>query len=76
MADDPGRCSCPMWHASGFPAGYCCKDAFGPYIDGEKYVDGPNKGKRIDGKYSGWVPRLACPDHGGPERPDEMLEEK
>lgn len=47
-----GKCSVPMW-MNGVPAGFCDDIAYGEL-------------QRFDGKYSGYVPYLACPAHGGP----------
>jgi hypothetical protein len=61
-----GKCSVPMW-CCGLPAGFCNKDAYGerPYC--KMYRDAwTGREFRADGKYSGYVPFLACPEHGGP----------
>lgn len=47
-----GKCSVPMWQR-GLPAGFCDEDAFSE----------PTKNGRI--LYTGYVPGLACPGHGG-----------
>jgi hypothetical protein len=61
-----GKCSCPMW-MGGLPAGSCGKPAYGDYIPGEEWRDAyTGERHRFDGKYKGYVPGLACPDHGGP----------
>ena len=66
LTDGKGKCSVPMWMA-GCPSGFCDEDAFGEYIDGHRYRDAySGEVKRLDGKYSGYVPGLACPHHGGP----------
>lgn len=61
-----GKCSVPMF-INGCPAGFCNKPAFGFRPEGET-IRNPYTGKRIrlDGKYDGYVPGLACPNHGGP----------
>jgi len=46
-----GKCSVPMW-MNGTPAGFCDKPAYSLH-EGGKYA------------YSGYVPALACPLHGG-----------
>jgi hypothetical protein len=69
-ANGVGKCSVPMW-SNGCPAGFCDQEAFGerpPMAtirrwDGEIY--------RMDGKYAGYVPGLACPGHGGPAKPEQ-----
>lgn len=62
-----GKCSVPMWIA-GCPAGFCDKDAYGFRPECKEFKD-PYTGQpiRFDGKYSGYVPGLACPIHGGPK---------
>lgn len=63
-----GPCSVPMW-MGGCPAGRCDQPAYGGYIDGPKYRDGwTGEICRMDGKFRGYVPGLACPMHGGPEK--------
>lgn len=50
-----GKCSVPMWRF-GLPAGFCDEPAYGK----------PTKeGRQL---YSGYVPYLACPGHGGPAK--------
>lgn len=62
-----GICSVPMWRG-GFPDGFCGKPAFGPYIDGPKFRDAyTGRTARLDGKFDGFVPNLACPCHSGPD---------
>lgn len=51
-----GKCSVPMW-SGGCPAGFCDEPAYG-----EQTVAGKKR-------YTGYVGALACPGHGGPERP-------
>lgn len=64
----PGRCSCPMWRA-GLPAGMCDEEAYGVFIEGQTWRDAyTGEEKRFDRKYNGYVPGLACPRHGGPEK--------
>jgi hypothetical protein len=66
-ADGCGRCSVPMW-GGGSPSGFCDREAYGNrlptrmlrnYASGGVYAE--------DGGYSGYVPALACPQHGGPK---------
>lgn len=49
-----GKCSVPMW-CNGLPAGFCDEPAYGkPTKEGQR-------------RYNGYVPHLACFNHGGPE---------
>lgn len=67
-----GKCSVPMWWGYGMPAGFCDKPAYGKPVPGQTYRDGwTGEIKRLDGRYSGYVPGLACPAHGGPDKPLE-----
>lgn len=60
-----GKCSVPMW-CNGMPSGFCDKTAYGePPKSGRISING--QWTRADGRYAGYVPALACPDHGGPE---------
>ena len=69
LKNNKGKCSVPMW-SGGCPAGFCDKDAFGERPKAKGF-NNPHTGEftRFDGKYSGYVPGLACPGHGGPECP-------
>ena len=60
-----GKCSVPMW-CGGMPSGFCDEPAYSNHKGG-KYYDNPRTGDRIflDGSYGGYVPALACPNHGG-----------
>jgi hypothetical protein len=71
LTNGKGKCSVPMWVA-GMPAGFCDKDAFGePSKDGW-YKNRITGGRfRLDGRYDGYVPGLACAGHGGPQRPND-----
>ena len=60
-----GMCSVPMW-ASGCPAGFCDKPAYGKRPLGKIIRRWDGYEYRVDGLYSGYVPGLACPRHGGP----------
>ena len=74
LTNGKGKCSVPMWCA-GLPAGFCDADAFGNYIDTkERYPEGPHRGQRMDNKFDGYVPGLACPAHGGPPCPGIEIE--
>ena len=62
-----GKCSVPMW-MRGLPAGFCGEPAYGerpPCKEFWSHVQ--QRSVRTDGKYSGYVPYLACPAHGGPK---------
>ena len=65
-----GKCSVPMW-ASGCPAGFCDAPAYGKYIPGPEFRTASGELRRHDGKYNGYVSGLACPVHGGPDKPEE-----
>ena len=63
----PGKCSVPMW-SNGIPAGFCNKPAYGKRPPCDEWRDAyTGELRRHDGKFNGYVPDLACPDHGGPE---------
>ncbi len=62
-----GKCSVPMW-MDGMPAGFCDQPAYGKPPPCKMYRDGyTGELRRMDGRYNGYVPGLACPGHGGPE---------
>lgn len=61
-----GMCSVPMW-MGGSPAGFCDNPAYGfPTKSPRIFNYGIMREQRLDGKYDGYVPALACPGHGGP----------
>lgn len=61
-----GRCSVPMW-AGGCPAGFCDEPAYGKPPKSEMRRDGwTGRQYRLDSRYDGYVPALACAQHGGP----------
>ena len=62
-----GKCSVPMWQME-MPAGFCDHIAFGKPMPCDRYRNA-HTGRlyRADGKYSGYVPFLACYGHGGPK---------
>ena len=66
--DGTGKCSVPMW-AGGAPAGFCDRTAYGDPIPATNRILNIHTGlmQRIDGRYDGFVPGLACPGHGGPK---------
>ena len=72
LTDGVGKCSVPMWSGCGGEAGFCDAPAYGPPTPCEMrrgpYWDPAPR--RVDGKFSGYVPGLACPNHGGPTQPD------
>lgn len=74
LTNHSGKCSVPMYRG-GFPDGFCDKPAFGDYIDTkERYPRGPHRGERMDNKFDGYVPGLACQGHGGPPCPGLEIE--
>ena len=73
LTNGVGCCSVPMW-CNGLPAGFCDAPAFGTYVDGPRFRDAyTGEVRRMDGVYSGYVPALACPAHGGPKQKAEWL---
>lgn len=75
LVNGKGKCSVPMW-VGGMPSGFCDEDAFGEPTPCETWRDAhTGEIRRCDGKYSGYVPALACPGHGGPSCPGIETEE-
>ena len=73
LTNGVGKCSVPMW-SSGCPDGFCDRPAFGERPDGPMFRDAwTGVERRQDGKYSGYVPGLACPQHGGPKEPNHFM---
>lgn len=73
LKDGKGKCSVPMWQ-SGFEC-FCDAPAFGTYIPGPTRRDAwTGQVFRLDGKYHGYVPGLACEAHGGPACPGIEIE--
>ena len=67
MTNGVGKCSVPMWTYPGVPAGFCDKPAYGKPTSCQQFRDGwTGEMKRMDGKFNGYVPGLACEGHGGP----------
>ncbi len=67
LTDGVGKCSVPMWQW-GVPAGFCDKPAYGNPEPCKQFRDAwTGEMKRMDGKYNGYVPGLACSGHGGPK---------
>lgn len=65
-ADGIGRCSVPMW-MNGCPSGHCDEPAYGERpVCRQWYNAYSGDMMREDGRYSGYVPDLACSMHGGP----------
>lgn len=61
-----GKCSVPMW-MGGTPCGFCDKDAYGVPPPSKRIFNyGIMQEQRVDGRYDGYVPALACVGHGGP----------
>jgi len=61
-----GKCSVPMFSFGG-PAGFCDEPAFGERPDSPKVMNYcTGEMVRDDGRYGGYVPGLACLNHGGP----------
>lgn len=66
-----GKCSVPMWQC-GCPAGFCDEPAYGERPAGKQFRDAyTGELKRLDGRYNGYVPGLACPGHGGPTKRED-----
>ena len=71
LKEGVGKCSVPMW-CRGLPAGFCDETAYGKPTPCATYRNAlTGATERVDGKYSGYVPGLACPGHGGPGVSDE-----
>lgn len=69
-----GKCSAPMW-INEVPAGRCGKIAFGERAHCETWRnEGSGLDVRADRKYAGYVPGLACEEHGGPPCPGLEIE--
>jgi hypothetical protein len=68
LTNGVGKCSVPMWRG-GMPAGFCDEPAYGMRPPCVSIKNGKGEMIRVDGKYSGYAPFLACPAHGGPEKP-------
>lgn len=65
-AEGIGKCSVPMWRM-GLPAGFCDAPAYGEPPPSKRFMNyGAGEEQREDGRYSGYVPHLACGAHGGP----------
>lgn len=68
-AEGRGRCSVPMFMGGG-PAGFCDEAAYGKRLPTRIHIQHYPGGYREwaeDGGYTGTVPGLACPRHGGPQ---------
>ncbi len=61
-----GKCSVPMWRYPGVPAGFCDEVAYGKPTPCKRVRTRDGKLIRLDGRYDGHVPGLACRAHGGP----------
>ena len=71
LKDGVGKCSVPMWSVWGVPAGFCDEPAYGERPECAQTTNAYGEVRRADGRYTGYVPGLACPGHGGP-RKEEM----
>jgi hypothetical protein len=60
-----GLCSVPMWSGGG-PAGFCDRKAYGERVPTRYFRRWDGYEWAEDGRYAGYVPYLACPQHGGP----------
>jgi hypothetical protein len=68
LTNGVGKCSVPMFMGLGSPAGFCDKPAYGkPTKSPTFYSYVHHRDVRVDGRYHGYVPGLACVGHGGPE---------
>lgn len=67
LIDGVGKCSVPMW-MGGCPAGFCDEPAYGERPKCASYQTVGGEYYRLDGRYSGYVPGLACVAHGGPSK--------
>jgi len=68
LTNGVGKCSVPAW-MNGVPAGFCDKEAYGERPHSETYWNyAAKKEMRMDGRYSGYVGGLACPNHGGDKK--------
>jgi hypothetical protein len=71
LTNGVGKCSVPMW-SDGCPSGFCDEPAYGFRPDCETFRDAyTGEVKRLDGRYNGYVPGLACPKHGGPKKTED-----
>ena len=69
LTNGVGKCSVPMWQM-GCPAGFCDEPAFGKRPEGKQWRNAyTGEMRRIDGRYNGYIPGLACEAHGGPPCP-------
>lgn len=75
LTDGIGKCSVPMWQMGG-PAGFCDAEAYGHRPETKEYWRDAYTGERHrwDGKYDGYVPGLACPNHGGPTKSEALAQ--
>lgn len=66
LTNGVGKCSVPMW-MNGCPAGFCDAPAYGKRPDSRQSRNAyTGEMMRMDGRYNGYVPGLACEGHGGP----------
>ena len=70
LTNGVGKCSVPMW-VGGLPGGFCDQPAFGKRPPCDEWRDAyTGERHRLDGKFNGYTPGLACPAHGGPDCPE------
>ena len=66
LTNGVGKCSVPMW-IMGMEC-FCDKPAYGkPPHSPRIYNYAMQRYQRLDNRYDGYVPGLACVGHGGPE---------
>lgn len=66
LTNGVGKCSVPMFQG-GCPSGFCDKPAYGERPKCETFFNhAAGERQRLDLRYNGYVPGLACEDHGGP----------
>lgn len=67
LTNGVGKCSVPMWMC-GCPSGFCDKPAYGRRPECKRTFNyAAGQYQRLDLKYDGYVPGLACEIHGGPK---------
>lgn len=64
LTNGVGKCSVPMW-CNGMPSGFCDEPAYSEPPKSRTFRIGNGEERREDGRYNGYVPALACPNHGG-----------
>ena len=75
LTNGVGKCSVPMW-MNGMPAGFCDEPAYGSQEKGQtrygNWGAGWEGGRWYPGGVftPGYCSGLACPNHGGPKKPE------